>query len=559
MSMYRITASGLLAMAAASVSATLLGCVFGTLTPLIAVVSLGVGALLAFLCWRSTSPEPLPAPTLSEWLVVVVFALACLRSFLWVVSWDGDALKVLSRNNLGDLSLHWHYIRYMASGPHFWPENPTLAGVAIRYPIGVDLFNSLLLLCGVPLIKGFIWVGLAGSLFAGAALFRWGRAFAIAGFLFNGGVAGFALLITWRLQDFQAALAWKNLFLSIFVTQRGFLFCLGAGLLLLDSWRTRMAGEKPPLPFWAELLLYGAMPLFHFHTFMFLSVTLAGAVFLAGLRAHAFRLVGAAFFPATWLTLLVTENFSASGVITFKPGWMQEEIPFLEFWFGNFGLWLFLFIVLVAVALQRRDRGLWLFLMPSVAVFASCSLLLFAPWDWDNTKLLIWSYLASLPLIWKFLVQPLAHWLRALVCAAMFFSGAVSLLGGLQERGFHLAQRSESDLLELGLASVPIEATIAVAPDYNHPLIYLGRKLVMGYEGHLFGHGLPYEKVKADLQVLMLGNEGWRDAAGRLGVSYLFWGPREEKAFPGSTKAWQSETVTATPSGTLYKLQDGGN
>lgn len=555
---YRFTLSGLLGMAGSSLSATVLGTFFGQLSFPVALIALAVGCGLAVAGWRSAAPTPSPKPSLLEWILIIFFAAACLRSFLWLTTWDGDQLKVLSRNNLGDLSLHWHYIQYLASGSNFWPDNPTLTGVAIRYPLGVDLFNALLLICGVPLMRGLVWVGLAGSFFAGYALFRWGRAFAIAGLLFNGGVTGFAFFFTWQLQDFQAALAWKNLFLAIFVTQRGFLFCLPAALLLLDSWRSRISGQAPPMPFWCELVLYSVMPLFHFHTFLFLSITLGTSVLLGKnqLRPHALQLVAIALVPATWLTLLVTENFKASGVISLKPGWMQEDIPFLQFWFGNFGLWLFLWLVLLLLALRRKDPELRAFLFPSLLVFALCSLFLFAPWDWDNTKLLIWAYLSSLPVIWQHLVSPLSSWLRVGVCFVTFFSGAVSLLGGLREPGFHLAYRSEIDALRQPLTAISVRETIAAAPEYNHPLVYLGRKMVMGYEGHLFGHGLPYADVHRDLKALMLGLPEWQQAARRLGATYLFWGPHEAKAFPESTKAWEKscQIVIETPSGPLYRL-----
>src|SRR5213078_3005310 len=63
-------------------------------------------------------------------------------------------------------------------------------------------------------------------------------------------------------------------------TQRGLLYAIPAGLLLLWSWRERFfrIGERnrhrAPLPFWVELALYASMPLFHFHPFLALSIVL---------------------------------------------------------------------------------------------------------------------------------------------------------------------------------------------------------------------------------------------------------------------------------------------
>ena len=179
----------------------------------------------------------------------------------------------------------------------FWPENPIFAGKPLTYPIGMDLFNALLVRTGVDILRTFIWAGLIGSACAAIALWKWGRAFAVAGFLFAGGLWGFDFLHRWQLLDYQSDMAWdrkvevawKSLPLAIFVTQRGMLFALPAGLLLLTSWRARFfngegadrdVGSPSRLPLWGEVLLYAAMPLFHLHTFLFLSI-MAAAWFVA--------------------------------------------------------------------------------------------------------------------------------------------------------------------------------------------------------------------------------------------------------------------------------------
>src|SRR5690606_8539902 len=110
--------------------------------------------------------------------------------------------------NLGDLSLHLTYIHQLANGAAFWPENPILAGARLTYPLGIDLFNSLLVLVGVDVLRGLIWVGLIGSLLTGLALWRWGGAFTVAGFLCAGGLAGFAAFWSGQVLDYQADFAW---------------------------------------------------------------------------------------------------------------------------------------------------------------------------------------------------------------------------------------------------------------------------------------------------------------------------------------------------------------
>src|SRR5205085_6077922 len=129
---------------------------------------------------------------------------------------------------------------------------------------------------------GLVWAGIMGSIATFYALYRWGGTFTVGGFLFNGGIIGLQFFSTGKFIDYQGdkTIAWKSLALSMLVPQRGLLYALPAGLLLLYQWRGRylVAGGADPrrsrlqLPLWVELSLYATMPLFHLHTFIALSI-----------------------------------------------------------------------------------------------------------------------------------------------------------------------------------------------------------------------------------------------------------------------------------------------
>src|SRR5204863_7111344 len=94
------------------------------------------------------------------------------------------------------------------------------------------------------------------------------------------------LLRNLSFQDYQGVntIAWKSIPLALFVTQRGWLYALPVGLLLLYHWRDKFLpapSTRPLLPFWLELAFYATMPLFHLHTFIALSIVLA-CLFLFG-------------------------------------------------------------------------------------------------------------------------------------------------------------------------------------------------------------------------------------------------------------------------------------
>jgi hypothetical protein len=331
------------------------------------------------------------------WAVAFCFAVFAVRSFCWLLYIDGSELKIQSPNNLGDLSLHLTLIQNFANGVVLWPDNPIFVFSKLRYPAGVDLFNALLSLIHVDLLIGLAWVGLLASLAIFYGFYRWGGTFAIAGFLFNGGIAGFQFLKTFKFLDYQGTaadiahkpIAWKSIALSMLVTQRGWLYAIPAGLVLLWHWREKFFSGVPtinpdssaetspqpddsatsqprprkgPLPWWVELSIYASMPLFHLHTFIALTIVLVVGLFFeraselkfiatlvrndgiagigrlishpkmwpqifhgAPIRRHAAAMLIAAFIPASFFVWLTTDQFHAASVLKWHPGWAQDS------------------------------------------------------------------------------------------------------------------------------------------------------------------------------------------------------------------------------------------
>ena len=558
---WRWLCAGLVFVAVSTAAAAGLGQLAGGLREIHAWISLGAGALAGAATWnRATAPRQ--KITLADGILFGVFAVAALRAFLWVVYEKGNEIQVLSPHNLGDMSLHLNLIRRWAAGGDFWPGNPFLAGAIFPYHAGMDLWNAVLAIVGVPVFEGLRWTGLLGSAATAVALWRWGRGFALAAFLFAGGLAAIVLLRGEAVSAMEENLAWKNLFLAMFVTQRGLLYSLPAGLVLMCVWRAQLRGEKdgPHLALPAQIALYATMPLFNAPAFLFLSAILA-ACFLAALRAGRARLffaVGAAsVIPATWLVAMVTADFTAPSALRFAPGWMNEDGG-LWFWLRNFGL-LPPLIAMLGVAVARNgDKTSRVFYFTGAATLVFCLLFAIAPWAWDNTKLMIWGYLALVPVLWTELIARWPATWRAATCLALFASGAISLASGLgPQHGYTLAGRAEMADAEIALRSVAPDARIACFPTYNHPVLLLGRPAVMGYDGHLFSQGLDYAAVQSDLDALMSGGADWRNAARRLQVQLLLWGPREAAKWPSSTQPWKdcaSVMARTEEAGTLYLI-----
>jgi len=192
-------------------------------------------------------------------------------------------------------------------------------------------------------------------------------------------------------------------------------------------------------------------------------------------------------------------------------------------WLLEFGVAVGLALVAAFFVSQSRRDVVSRWLMVVAFVVATIGFLFpLTDWEWDNTKLLVWAWIVMLPVLWKYVMEPLTVWVRAPIFALLFFTGAVALMAGLDARhGYMLVKRSELAKWEPIVRELPPEAVIAARPDYNSPFLLLGRRVVCGYEGHLSSHGLDYERQLGALHHILNRAYFWEDMARELGVDYV--------------------------------------
>jgi hypothetical protein len=528
--------------------AALLGAVEGRI-PLAAVFSSLAAALAVAVMAFRASPGGVPGPKAGvwEWLAALAFGIVSLRHFGFVLYQRAGTWWTTDAFNFGDLPLHWTYIASFVRGGRFWPENPIFTGVRLQYPFGIDLLNALLVRLGFPLSLTLQGVGLLCSALLLYGLWRWGRGFAVAAFLFSGGVQG-------------SEAAWKNLFLALLVPQRGFLFALPAGLLLLWSWRERLLRGARGLPAWLEGLLWGVLPLFHLHTFLFLSLIFAAWTALSRRWAEAWPTLAWALLPATWGVFEVTNGFRAASLIWWKPGWLMTSSPRgpLVFLLSNFGFFLPFLAWALARAIRRRDLEALATIGVGLGLWVSLFVVMLAPWDWDNTKVMVWCYLVALPAAARLVLDPLPRWVRAAAVALLLAPGMAAVGASLlPDRAFAVARVGEVDGVCAALRPLPVDARVATAQAFNHPVALCGQPIVAGYAGHLWSHGIEAAPVEAELRALMEGRGDWKSHARRLSARYLFWGRRERADYPSSLRPWATDGRRAASGewGSLYDLE----
>lgn len=575
------TLSAALFFVAHSVSATatafVLSWIFGGLSPAIAAVSLGfsflraarfVRAMRNSLEWRA--PESLQGWSIAEMLIAIFVLFASFKHFGWLLAnMPGGSITTLSSTNYGDLPLHLNYIRAIASGIDFPPLNPIFALEPLRYPFGPDLYNALWECLGVQTSGHLFLTGVAAT-FASLVLLReLGGAWAMAAFFLAGGSV---------VADVPAAVDWKSFFLAIWITQRGMLWAIPMGATILLYLRPHLANDtRLPRKAVSGLgRMWGAFPLFHAHSFVVVSLLLFFLTwrdfgisrtrdflrrFFAENRALAW-----AFLPATFLIHHTSAGFSKASVIHWRAMWLvPENSGFNEtsLWiWKNFGLALCTLVAMASIITlikkfwlndelkQRPTRSSHDEVIIFIAFFVVFFFVMLAPWEWDNIKVLVWPWLLIFALIGRSLrrieiLRPSVLWslLTFIGIGTAFSPGVVAIAESWlhpHERSTTLWTIEQIAYAEAALMRVPKKAVFAAVPTPVHVLAYFGRVRAVGYPGHLWSHAIAYHDAENALEFLMNGTEGWVEAAKKLKVTHIYWGPEERMRWGSETKDWQT-------------------
>jgi len=571
----------------ASFIAFFLSWIFGGLSAGVAVVSILVGAIFALkhakLLQAQTSGLTLKAFSsgmagMLEALIIVFTMYVCWRHFLYLFFEREGAWYTLNPNNFGDLPLHISYIRAFAEGLPFPPVNPGFGTEILRYPFGVDLYDALWEILGVPLRAHLLAVGMMCALGTLIVLRWFGGWWAMGAFFLSGGWLGWNVVTgSAPLYDIQGAVEWKNMLLSVFITQRGVMFGLPLGLILLELVRREFSDETTLTRPVKTILgfIWGILPFYHAHFFVIVSL-LMGALAINGRGLRGLkdlllsRMALIAYLPATYFVLRTSGGFKKANIVHWDWWWAGESKTAATFMWTNFGVWLLL-PVAIAVCLvvmknrfsQVQRRRLWGELFIALACFALFFNLMLAPWNWDNIKILIWPYLLIARLGWV-VVEPcfrhsVGRLFRIPVAAVLFFSGFLMIAYSLRapsEVALSLYPFVDLGQAEGALASVPKNAKFLAAPTHDHALTYFGRVRIIGHGGHLWSHAIDYQDVWDRHEAVMAGREDWLKLAKDLGATHIYWGPHERARYGLERKPWADtlKDVSRVPEVSIYEI-----
>jgi hypothetical protein len=315
----------------------------------------------------------------------------------------------------------------------------------------------------------------------------------------------------------------------------------------LSSWR-QWTLKSETVAFLVAGAVTGLLPLFHVHSLVVLGI-------VTGCWALLFPRPAWLGFFALMLLLAVPRLLTAvPGDPGASPdhqypqlmaGWMSQFDPPASgydfppwFWLKNTGVFWPLLLVALLSPLVLRGR-VRLMLAPFGVVFLVANLIKFQPWNWDNSKLLVFWYMASAVAVGALLVRlARSHLLGGVLAAAIWLSlvasGVLSLMQFLPPQGpaYVWFTREEVQLAEQVRLQTPPRSVFVTGQEPNNPVADLaGRSVLMSYQGWLWSHGINYAQREADIARIYRGGPQALGILSRYHADYIVIGPTERTVF----------------------------
>lgn len=528
------------------------------------------------------------------------FATIFWRLFYRTIIWKKDGIYVGLTNNYGDLPLHLAYITSFAWGNNIPPQNPSYAGERLAYPFLSDFLSAIFLALGLDFknmlfIPGFVLtIAFYGILYYFTYRLtkrRFAALISLFIFFFSGGF-GFYYFFhdlanasgsLWHFlmhipRDYTKIepqnYHWITPLTCLNVPQRAFLFGFPITMLIFSllyagiEQRNSSCAKKGG---WKEFLfagiLAGALPFFHSHSFLsMLMVTIPlGIIFWDWRKWFLF------FMPAFILSLPQVLHLSGhvDGGSFFKMnfGWKAGKESFLWFWLKNTGL--FWLVIIAGFSLiftsYSKMRRMGFYSMPFFILFLLPNLMLFAPWDWDNIKILIYWFLGITPVAAFVLARLYENERFKILSRAGFFLilFVLTAAGGIDVFKYAIApiggwkefSAEEIELARRISIETPADAVFLNAPVHNHLVFLSGRKSLMGFPGHIWSHGYSDAyKREQDIRRMLKGKVDAGSLIDTYKPRYVTIGPHEKRI--GVNKVFFDTNYPCIIATKNYKIYD---
>jgi hypothetical protein len=190
---------------------------------------------------------------------------------------------------------------------------------------------------------------------------------------------------------------------------------------------------------------------------------------------------------------------------------------------------------------------LFLFYLPFLLAFIVPNIVQLAPWPWDNIKVLIYFYIASIPLVAALLARLWREnkFIAGLSLFLMCFSGMLDvsrvLSGNMTQTIFNADEMKYAEEIA---AKTPARSRILGGFTFNHPIYWSGRRSITGYAGHLWSHGLDPAEREADMRRVYAGEADAEALLKKWEVDFVSIGPKDrENNIVINEEYWKKYTV----------------
>ena len=486
---------------------------------------------------------------------------------------DGEILTGAA-NNFGDLPAHLGAIHAFTEGLSFPPENPSFAGSTFTYPFLIDLVTALMTTLGSTIQNAMLVQNVFLCLAIVVLLERFSSTVSGSSFvgklvpflfLFGGGL-GFLTFFSdywnssssltesfWNLSrdhtigdDYR----WGNPMTTMLITQRSFLIGLPLALLALTKiWETTTADDSTRKTddfavksMFLMGLLIGMLPLVHVHTLLVLFIVCATLMMFCKKNqikeVIAFG-IGTAVFAIPELLWLTSDSASQMGAfVKLQSGWETSSENPITFWLMNTGILIPMSIAgLVLVWRMRKEKTPLLnFYIPFLLIFVIGNFVALAPWGWDNIKVLVYWFIASLVFV-SIAIEKLWRAKPAIRVGAVVVTIVLVTSGGLDvwrvasgQVEVEVFNREIVGIAEEIRGKLPADSLFVHEPTHNSPLVLTGRKSLMRYPGHLFSYGIDYKEREEDVRHILSGGNLSQELIEKYGIDYILVTEQERSA-----------------------------
>lgn len=471
-------------------------------------------------------------------------------------------------NQYGDLVFHLGLINKFLESNKLLISSPIFAGDKPNYPIFADFVTSQVArvtgidfaLFSVTFLIGILCIYIARSFIKNYIRNERVVFVTLTLFFLNGGLGfyyffrdylssqtsftRFLLAMPNQYTDIKdKGYWWINTYLAYFLPQRGFLFAFPITLVVMSLMYFAFKRRKLNFIILAGLLT-GVLPIVQAHSLFvifLISIPFSVATIISAKNKKEIIAFWTIFTVVAVVIAVPSLNAISSGdffkSIRFAPGWTSKENIFW-FWLKNLGLFAPV-LILSLTWLYKKNKYLFSLYLPFLGIFIISNLFVFQPWEFDNSKLLVYWYFSSSIVVAYFLEDQFFQEnfakkiTGAVLLFLMIFAGSLDIFRTFTPiTSYQIFNNKDLEVATAIKNLTPKEAIFVNASNHNNPIPALsGRTSLLGYHGWVWSHGIDFSQRETDIKTIYLGGSEAEQLIAKYKVSYIAISPQEKREF----------------------------